>query len=159
VTEEQVRAERFAELFRAVYLTFHRRDGPRSELPGASRAVLEHLALAGPLTIGEAAAHMHRAQSVISEIVTHLERDGLLERENDPGDRRRTLIWLTPDGHATLRRDRDVLGTGLLARAMTRLPPGQADALIAAMRALIESARSEGTGTYGGDNHDHDVKL
>ena len=68
VTEEQVLAERFAELFRAVYLTFHRRDRPRSELPGASRAVLEHLALAGPLTIGEAAAHMSRAQSVISEI-------------------------------------------------------------------------------------------
>ena len=95
MTGEQARAERFAELFHAVYLTFHRRDRPRSELPGASRAVLEHLALAGPLTIGEAAAHMRRAQSVISEIVTHLERDGLLERENDPGDRRRTLIWLT----------------------------------------------------------------
>src|SRR5215467_5575988 len=104
VTEEQVLAERFAELFRAVYLTFHRRDRPRSELPGASRAVLEHLALAGPLTIGEAATHMHRAQSVISEIVTHLERDGLLERENDPADRRRTLIWLTPAGHEALRR-------------------------------------------------------
>jgi hypothetical protein len=43
---EQARAERLAELFRAVYLAFHRRDRPRSELPGASRAVLEHLALA-----------------------------------------------------------------------------------------------------------------
>ncbi|MGD0606906.1 MAG: hypothetical protein ABSA53_25375, partial [Streptosporangiaceae bacterium] len=71
MTGEQARAERFAELFQAVYLTFHRRDRPRSGLPGASRAMLEHLALAGPLTIGEAAAHMRRAQSVISEIVTH----------------------------------------------------------------------------------------
>jgi MarR family len=78
VTEERAQAERFAELFRAVYLTFHRRDGPRSQLAGASRAVLEHLALAGPLTVGEAAAHMTRAQSVISEIVTHLEGQGLL---------------------------------------------------------------------------------
>ena len=160
MTEEQARAERFAELFRAVYLTFHRRDRPRSELPGASRAVLEHLALAGPLTIGEAAAHMRRAQSVISEIVTHLERDGLLERETDPADRRRTLVWLTPAGHEALRRERDVLSTALLARAMTRLPPGQGDALNAAMRALIECAQSEGAGTYeGDDNHDHDSKL
>ena len=110
VTEERAQAERFAELFRAVYLTFHRRDGPRSQLAGASRSVLEHLALAGPLTIGEAAAHLARAQSVISEIVTHLERQGLLERENDPADRRRTLIWLTPTGHEALRRDREVLG-------------------------------------------------
>jgi DNA-binding MarR family transcriptional regulator len=159
VAGDQARADRFAELFHAVYLTFHRRDRPRSELPGASRAVLEHLALAGPLTIGEAAAHMRRAQSVISEIVTHLERDGLLERENDPGDRRRTLIWLTPDGHEALRRDRQVFDVDLLARAMARLPPDQADALNAAMRALIEGAQSDRARTYGGESHDHDVKL
>ncbi len=113
--------------------------------------MLEHLALAGPLTIGEAAAHMRRAQSVVSEIVTHLERDGLLERENDPGDRRRTLIWLTPDGQEALRRDRDVLGIDLLARAMARLPPDRADALNAGMRALIECAQSDGLRPYGGD--------
>ena len=159
MTGEQARAERFAELFHAVYLTFHRRTSRGASLPGASRAVLEHLALAGPLTVGEAAAHMRRAQSVISEIVTHLERDGLLERENDPGDRRRTLIWLTPGGHEALRRDREVLGVDLLARAMARLPPGQADALNAAMRALIEGAQSDGLRPYGGENHDHDVKL
>jgi DNA-binding MarR family transcriptional regulator len=159
VPSDQARADRFAELFRAVYMTFHRRDRPRSELPGASRAVLEHLALAGPLTIGEAAAHMHRAQSVISEIVTHLERDGLLERENDPGDRRRTLIWLTPRGHEALRRDREVLDADLLARATALLPPGQADALNDAMCALIECAQSDGLRPYGGESHDHDVKL
>jgi DNA-binding MarR family transcriptional regulator len=159
VTEEQTAADRFAELFRAVYLTFHRRDRPRSELPGASRAVLEHLALAGPLTIGEAAAHMRRAQSVISEIVTHLERDGLLEREHDPGDRRRTLVWLTPRGHEALRRDHEVLESELLARAMARLPPGQADALNAAMRALIGCAPSGGLPTNQGGSHEHDVDL
>jgi DNA-binding MarR family transcriptional regulator len=159
VTGGQAWAERFAESFHATYLTFHRRERPRSELPGASRAVLEHLALAGPLTIGEAAAHMRRAQSVISEIVTHLERDGLLERENDPGDRRRTLIWLTPGGHEVLRRDREVLDVDLVARALARLPPGQADALNAAMRALIECAQPDGVRTSGGDSHDHDVKL
>ena len=140
VTEERAQAERFAELFRAVYLTFHRRDEPRSQLAGASRSVLEHLALAGPLTIGEAAAHMARAQSVISEIVTHLERQGLLEREDDPADRRRTLIWLTPSGHEALRRDHEVLGVDHLARTMARLPPGRADDLIAGLRILVDLA-------------------
>ena len=124
VSDEEQRAERFAERFRAVYLTFHRRDGPRSQLQGASRAVLEHLALAGPLTIGEAAAHLNRAQSVISEIVSHLEDQGLLERESDPADRRRTLIWLTKAGHGALRRDREVLSLDLLARALARVPAG-----------------------------------
>ena len=130
MTDARAQAERFAELFRAVYLTFHRRDGPRSQLAGASRAVLEHLALAGPLTVGEAAAHMSRAQSVISEIVTHLERQGLLEREDDPADRRRTLIWLTPSGHEALSRDREVLGADHLARAMARLPPGDRKSVV-----------------------------
>jgi hypothetical protein len=35
VRQERVQAERFAELFRAVYLTFHRRDGPRNQLAAA----------------------------------------------------------------------------------------------------------------------------
>jgi DNA-binding MarR family transcriptional regulator len=140
VSDDQQRAERFAERFRAVYLTFHRRDGPRSQLQGASRAVLEHLAMAGPLTIGEAAAHLNRAQSVISEIVGHLEGQGLFERENDPADRRRTLIWLTPAGHSALRQDREVLGLDLLARAIARMPPGQADELVAGLNALVQAA-------------------
>ncbi|MBV9095795.1 MAG: winged helix-turn-helix transcriptional regulator [Streptosporangiaceae bacterium] len=140
MTADQAQAERFAELFRAVYLTFHRRDGPRNQLAGASRAVLEHLALAGPLTIGEAAAHLARAQSVVSEIVTHLDRQGLVEREPDPADRRRTLVWLTPLGHDTLHRDREVLSVDLLADALSRLPCRRADELVAGLRALVDAA-------------------
>jgi DNA-binding MarR family transcriptional regulator len=133
-------AERFAAQFRAVYLTFHRRDGPRSELPAASHAVLQHLTLAGPLTIGEAALHLNRAQSVVSEIVNHLARDGLLEREADPADRRRTLVWLTPAGQELLRRDRDVLGVAALGRALARMEPGEADRLIAGLASLVHFA-------------------
>jgi DNA-binding MarR family transcriptional regulator len=102
--------------------------------------VLEHLAMTGPLTIGEAAGHLDRAQSVVSEIVSHLENQGLLERERDPADRRRTLVWLTPAGLSALRQDREVLGLDLLARALGRMPPGQADALIAALQSLVAAA-------------------
>jgi DNA-binding MarR family transcriptional regulator len=144
VSDEQERAEQFAERFRAVYLTFHRRDGPRGQLPGASRAVLEHLAMAGPLTIGEAATHLDRAQSVVSEIVSHLEGQGLLERESDPADRRRTLVWLTPAGQSALRRDREVLGLDLLAQALARMPPGQVDALIAGLQYLVQASSQPG---------------
>ncbi len=155
------RAREFAELFRAVYLTFHRRDAPRSQLPNASMAVLEHLALAGPLTIGEAAAHLRRAQSVVSEIVSHLQRQGLLERENDPADRRRTLIWLTAAGQAALRRQREVLSEDLLASAFSRLPADQAGALMSALRVLVQSAIQPppGAAVSGGNHHDHDTHL
>lgn len=157
MTGDRGQAERFAELFRAVYLAFHRRDGPRSQLPGASRAVLEHLALAGPLTVGEAAAHLSRAQSVVSEIVSHLERQDLLERERDPADGRRTLIWLTPRGHDLLRQEREVLGLDRLAKALARMPSGQAGALITGLRTLVDHA-TEPDLSQGG-NHDDGTSL
>ena len=140
MSSEADQAEEFAELFRAVYMTFHRRDGPRSQLPGASAGVLEHLALAGPLTIGETASHLRRAQSVVSEIVAHLERHNLLEREADPADRRRTLIWLTAAGHAALRRHREVLSEKLLAGALSRMDPQGTAAMLTGLRALVQSA-------------------
>ena len=154
MSDEQDRAERFAELFRAVYLTFHRRDGPRGQLTGASRAVLEHLAMTGPLTIGEASAHLSRAQSVVSEIVSHLADQGLLEREADPADRRRTLIWLTRAGHDTLRRDREVLGLDLLTRAFAALPPGQADELVSGLQALVDAVDKPSNSKERDSSHD-----
>ena len=88
----------FCSVYPRVYLAFHRRDGRRSELTNASRAVLTHLIGSGPITIGEAALHLDRAQSVVSEIVNQLQGHGLVAREPDPADRRRTLVWLTDTG-------------------------------------------------------------
>jgi DNA-binding MarR family transcriptional regulator len=130
-------AQAFADLFSSTYLQFHRRDGKHADLTAASRAVLQHLALAGPLTIGEAARHLDRAQSVVSDIITQLEGKGLLEREPDPTDRRRTFVWLTPQGLAVLARDREVLSTELVARAMTALNPAQRAGLLDGVRALL----------------------
>jgi DNA-binding MarR family transcriptional regulator len=103
-------------------------------------AVLEHLAHAGPFTVGEAAAHLSRAQSVVSEIVSHLERQGMLERLSDPADRRRTLVWLTGAGQDSLRRQREVLSTDLLAGALSRMPSDQVSTLLGALRSLISVA-------------------
>ncbi|MFN8075383.1 MAG: MarR family winged helix-turn-helix transcriptional regulator [Kineosporiaceae bacterium] len=143
----QADAEAFAGAFGSVYLRFHRRDGKRAQLQGASRAVLQHLALAGPLTVGEAARHLDRAQSVVSDIVTHLEQQGLLERERDPADRRRTLVWLTAQGQEALRRDREVLSRDLLARAMARMAAERRAQLLSALTELLEADAASG--------HDH----
>jgi len=43
-------------------------------------------------------------------------------------------------GHEALRRDREVLSVDQLARAMARLPPAQADELIAGLRTLVDLA-------------------
>jgi len=132
-------AATFAQLYPAVYLRFHRRDAKGRALPAASRAVLQHLSVAGPLTVGEMARHLGRAQSVVSEVVDHLARDGLLERMRDQRDRRRVLVWLTEDAVALLDRDRDVLSRELLARAMARMTPAERRALLQGMSALIRA--------------------
>ena len=135
---DAVRAARaFERVYQQVYLRFHRRDGRHSELSGASRAVLTHLAHTGPLTVGEMAQHLDRAQSVVSDIVTRLAGKGLLARERDPANGRRTLVWLTADGLAFLDRDREVLSVDLLAPAVARMTPQDRAALLRGVRALV----------------------
>jgi len=101
--------------------------------------VLEHLALAGPLTVGELSSHLDRAQSVVSDIVAHLEGAGLLERQSDPTDRRRRLVWLSPYGRELLTRDRDVLSVELLERAFTLMTDDERLALMDGIDALLRA--------------------
>lgn len=135
--DSQRQALDFEAGFQQAYLRFHRRDGKRTEVSSASRGVLTHLALSGPLTVGELSLHLDRAQSVVSELVTRLVGKGLLARERDPDNGRRTLVWLTDEGIAFLQRDRQVLSTDLIARTMSRMEPADREALLRGLRALI----------------------
>lgn len=135
-------ARSFADLFSTVYLRFHRRDGKRSELPAASRAVLQHLSWSGPLTVGEMSQHLARAQSVVSEIVDGLAAKGLLERMRDERDRRRVLVWLTDLGQAALARDREVLERAWVEASLARLADDERSALFRGLRALVRAAPS-----------------
>ena len=132
-------ADAFAELFPAIYLRFNRRDAKQSELTAASRAVLTHLSMSGPITVGEAAQHLDRAQSVVSEIFEQLEAKGFVSRMKDDGDRRRVLVWLTDSGVELLERDRDVLSRELLTTAMTAMSTQEREALLRGARALCAS--------------------
>jgi len=138
--DAQASAEAYARLFPSVYLRFHRRDGKRRALTPASRAVLMHLAGSGPLTIGDCAKHIDRAQSVVSEIVEQLERHGLLARLRDDADRRRMLVWLTDEGRARLVAEQEVLSTGALERAFALMTPDERSHLLEGTRALLRAA-------------------
>ncbi len=132
-------AAAFARDFPAAYLRFHRRDDKRSQLPAASRAALQHLALAGPVTVGELCGHLDRAQSVVSELVAHLEVTGLVERQDDPNDGRRRLVWLSPAGSSYLERDREVLSKALLRPAVAAMTAADRAALVQGMQALLRA--------------------
>ena len=133
----------FAELFGAVFLRFHRRGPKRSAWTPQGWAVLHHLEMAGPLTVTEAARHMARAQSVMSEIVNGLERKGLLARLRDARDRRRTLVWLTDEGRRMMATERQVLSPERLERAFRRLDEETRAALLGGLAALIKASQEE----------------
>jgi DNA-binding MarR family transcriptional regulator len=132
----------FSELFPAVYLRFHAREHGRSLTP-QSWAVLQHLAHAGPLTIGEAARHLGRAQSVVSEIMEGLEKKGLVERIRDARDRRRTLVWVTDAAHAEMGDAHRVLELPRLSDAMKKMTPGERASLVRGMRALVRAGEEK----------------
>jgi len=132
-------ATAFAQYFPALYLRFHRRDGKQAGLTNASRAVLQHLALSGPLTIGELSDHLERAQSVVSDIVSQLGAKGLVERQADPQDRRRRRIWLSEEGLRSLERDREILSVELLEKAIGAMSAEDRAALLRGTSALLRA--------------------
>jgi DNA-binding MarR family transcriptional regulator len=137
-------AATFCALFPEVYVHFCRRHHKAdTRLTAQMDAVLQHLALSGPLTVGEMARHFARAQSVVSEIVGGMEKKGLLERMRDERDKRRVLVWLTDEARRVMARQSEVLDPRRVARAMGALEPTQPRCLIGGMRALIRAANRD----------------
>ena len=81
---------------------------------------------------------------MVSDIVAHLEEDGLVERQDDPADRRRRLVWLSPAGRELLARDRDVLSVELLERAFAELAEGERLAVLKAVECLLRADDAAG---------------
>jgi DNA-binding MarR family transcriptional regulator len=134
----------FEELFRATYRAAVRRvRDKRDRLSPETVALLDHLAATGPLTAGELAKHIDRAPSTLSEMVDHLVDKGLLTRDRDPADARRSLIWLTVEGQGALLDARTVLDPALLAAAAAGLTADQRKALIETLRALVVQLRGD----------------
>lgn len=76
------------------------------DLSLAKYSALKHLALAGePLALSELASRMICVRSNITQLMGRLEADGLVQREEDPHDRRSVRATLTPLG-----RERQTIG-------------------------------------------------
>jgi DNA-binding MarR family transcriptional regulator len=134
-------AAAIARLYPEVYLLLHRRSGETHQrLTPQSQAILQHLTYSGPLTVGEMAKHLGRAQSVISETVHALEQRGLLARIRDERDRRRTLVWLTDAAHGLLAELREVLDRERIAAAVGAMSNDERRALLEGLEALVGAA-------------------
>lgn len=132
--------QQFARGFAGIYLRFHQRVPHPGYRPGREAlAVLRHLRDIGPVTVGEASAHFERSQAATSEILTRLERRGMLERLADERDRRRMLVWLTSAGLEVLEREEQVLSTSLLEHAFQQMNESDRRRLLRGFEALLNT--------------------
>ena len=73
---------------------------------GLSHAALNALAViegeGGPMLTGEVAARMHITSGSVTSVLDTLERKGFVVRSNDPDDRRRVLVDITPEAQRAL---------------------------------------------------------
>ena len=85
-------------------------------------SVLGHLHRRGPLTPGELATAERVQPQSLTRTLTALEAGGLVSRQSDPADGRRSLLAITEYGHAALRTEmqqRDAWLAGAMAAELT----------------------------------------
>lgn len=102
-------------------------------------SVLHTLSRTSPLRLTELTRTEQVTQPAITQLVTRLERDGLVERRPDPDDGRAVQVHITAAGLDIVRsrrRDR----TSRLATLVEQLDPRQRTAIAAALPALLRLA-------------------
>ncbi|WP_410671742.1 MarR family winged helix-turn-helix transcriptional regulator [Amycolatopsis sp. cmx-4-68] len=98
-------------------------------------SVLHTLAGGGPSRLTALTASEQVTQSAITQIVTKLERDGLVERRPDPSDGRAVLVHITEAGTAVVE-GRRAERRARLAELAGRLTPAERASIAAALPAL-----------------------
>ena len=110
------------------------RQMPR-DLSLTSVATLSTLTRRGPRRVTELAASEGVAQPSMTALVTALERDGLVERQPDPRDRRASLVTVTDSGREYVARRRRI-GAELVTSTLEELSESDRSALADAVDAL-----------------------
>jgi DNA-binding MarR family transcriptional regulator len=105
------------------------------EISLTSASTLATVDRTGPRRITDLAAIEGVAQPSMTALVNVLERAGLVERGQDPGDQRVVLVALTAAGTDYLRSRRKA-GAEAFARLIDKLPPDETATLLAAAPAL-----------------------
>jgi DNA-binding MarR family transcriptional regulator len=93
----------------------------RTGVSGAQLFVLQQLADGPARSMRDIAARTLTHQSTVSVVVGRLVRKGLVVRQQDPADRRRVMLALSPAGRALLRRAPEPM-QGRLIESIARIP-------------------------------------
>ncbi|ORT98476.1 MarR family transcriptional regulator [Frankia casuarinae] len=84
-----------------------KRTPPPAELAGLALgprhlSLLSYLLFDGPMTVNELAVRLEVAPTTVSLMVADLSRGGVVERREDPGDRRRRIVSITDAGRPAI---------------------------------------------------------
>ncbi|MGW0883910.1 MarR family winged helix-turn-helix transcriptional regulator [Streptomyces sp. NPDC002671] len=109
------------------------------QLAFTTLSVLDTLAFRGPLRTTELARTEQISQPGITQLVTRLERDGLVERRRDPTDGRAVLVHITEEGRR-IGRSRHDDRARQLRPLLDELTPEEREALAAAVPVLSRLA-------------------
>ena len=93
----------------------------------------------GRLRMADLAERVVLSPSGVTHLVTRLERDGLVLRIVDEGDRRSFFAALTPAGHQRLRDSRSTHNEVIREHLTRRLTPTQLNTLGALWAKLLET--------------------
>lgn len=97
-------------------------------------AVLPQLVVDPAIGVSELAARMRLSLSTTSELVGELSRAGLVQRHEDPANRRRTLVSLAPEHRAAVERF-VALRSAPLLRVLDSLSPRDRAGFVAGLTA------------------------
>ncbi|MFD5583657.1 MarR family winged helix-turn-helix transcriptional regulator [Streptomyces sp. NPDC127063] len=113
------------------------------DLSLTSAATLATLDRTGPRRITDLAVTEGVTQPAMTVLVRVMEKDGLVERRGDPSDKRVTLVCLTEAGASYVRARRQA-GAQAFARLIDKVSHEEAEALVAALPALLHLATLDG---------------
>ncbi|MEI1276913.1 MarR family transcriptional regulator [Leptospira venezuelensis] len=80
-----------------VSILFHQTIADRLGLHITDHKCVDFLFTQGPQTAGEISKNMGLSTGAVTSLIDRLEKKGLVERKNDPNDRRKVRIFLTQD--------------------------------------------------------------
>lgn len=108
---------------------------PHPKPPEAQLALLRYVAAHDGVTVREAAEALLMKPNNVSALVTQMTEKGMLERRQDPTDKRIAHLHLTPAARRRLAEVTDLMSSHL-TQALRALTEGELDALGSALGAL-----------------------
>jgi DNA-binding MarR family transcriptional regulator len=133
-TRIEATTDRWRRISRLLRASSHE-DWASLSLTRAQLRILVRLQQDGPAAVGHLAGQLGVTLPSITATVDRLVQQGMVSREDDPGDRRKVINRVTPEGAALIDRLQEGRKARLVS-ALTNLAPSDLEALYQSLGSL-----------------------